>query len=151
MTPDLRKTLSAVAQAMRSAHDPWWIIGSAAAVLHGAAPIEVADVDVVLSVPDATRILALIGLEPAAGGGSDQFRSEVFATWHDNALPVEFMAGFHVRTENRWSPVVLKTREAISVDGAEVFVPGRRELLELFASFGRLKDLERARLLLKGL
>lgn len=141
----------AVAQAMQLACDPWWIIGSAAAALHGVSGITVADVDVLLSVPDARRVLPAIGVEPAAGEGSDKFRSEVFATWRDLEAPVEFMAGFQVCVGGVWSLVDLRTREAVQVDGAEVFVPGRRELLELFESFGRPKDREKARLLLEGL
>jgi hypothetical protein len=136
---------------MQSAQRPWWIIGSAAAALHGASPITVADVDVLLSVADARRTLPTLGLKPVSGNGSSQFRSEVFATWYGHPLPVEFMAGFYVCAEGRWAPVVLKTREAITIQGAEVFVPGRRELLGLFASFGRPKDLERGRLLLEVL
>ncbi|OWK31778.1 hypothetical protein [Sphingomonas mucosissima] len=148
MAPVLRDTLSAVAKAMQSAQEPWWIIGSTAATLHGATPIDVADVDVLLSVPDAHRVLPTIGVEPARGEGSHLFRSEVFGTWRDNELPVEFMAGFHVcGAEGRWAPVALRTREGLTVEGAEVFVPGRKELLELFRSFGRPKDLERVRLL----
>eukprot|EP01042_Synura_sphagnicola_P034499 gene34499-44255_t len=53
----LIETLASVAAIMETAQEPWWIIASAAAALHGAKPITVADVDVLLSVEDIGRIL----------------------------------------------------------------------------------------------
>ena len=44
----LTTTLSQVAAALRSAHDPWWVIGSAAVWLHGVGTA-VSDVDVLTS------------------------------------------------------------------------------------------------------
>jgi hypothetical protein len=43
--------------------------------------------------------------------------------------------------------VTLQTREPVSVGGARLYVPARDELVRLLRSFGRAKDLERARLL----
>ncbi|MCP8890022.1 hypothetical protein [Sphingomonas faeni] len=49
LAPDLRETLVMVAEAMRDAQDPWWVISSAAVALRGVGPVEVGDVDVVVS------------------------------------------------------------------------------------------------------
>ena len=55
----LDATLARVAAAMAQAgaRDHWWIIGSAAVVLHGV-DTSVADVDLLLSPADAERLLA---------------------------------------------------------------------------------------------
>ena len=45
LASDLLETLVTTADAMPDAQDPWWVISSAAVALHGLAPIEVGDVD----------------------------------------------------------------------------------------------------------
>jgi len=63
----LSASLKAVGTIMDAACDPWWIIASGAVALHGADTGQVADVDVLLSVTDATRILPAIDIEPQLG------------------------------------------------------------------------------------
>ena len=147
LPPALRETLNAVGALMAEARDPWWVIASAAAALHGAAPIPVKDVDVLLGVDDARRLLPTIGLHPRPGSGDERFRSAVFETWSANPLEVEFMADFHYRDGDAWRAVAPAPRLAIDLDGTMLFVPDRAELTAMFHSFGRPKDLERARLL----
>ena len=53
----LRETIIATASLMTEARDPWWIISGAAAAIHGATPITVSDVDVMVSVSDALDCL----------------------------------------------------------------------------------------------
>jgi hypothetical protein len=130
-----------------AARDPWWIIASAAAVLHGAEPIEVGDVDVLMSRDDAQRLLPMLGLAVRPGPEHPNFRSEVLGTWQVPPLPVDFLAGFSVHVADRWIPIAPMTREAIDIGGATVYVPARDELRRIIESFGRPKDLERARLL----
>ncbi|MES2986861.1 MAG: hypothetical protein V4808_03050 [Pseudomonadota bacterium] len=137
--PELSRTLAMTASAMRPAHDPWWIIGSAAVALHGASPVEVRDVDVMLSVADAQHILPGLGVPLTPGTPDSRFRSDFYCQWSTPPVPVDFMAGFHVYGE----ALIPKTREPI----AGVFVPAREELLAMLHHFGRRKDLERARLL----
>lgn len=147
LAPNFAQTLQAVAQAMAGAHDPWWIIGSAAVALHGAGPLIVADVDVLLSPVDALRLLPGLGVDPMRGSDHPAFRSEVFGTWRAHPLPVEFMAGFRHRRGADWVPVAPRTREAVHLGSAALHVPSRDELLEIIVSFGRPKDRVRARLL----
>lgn len=147
LAPALRETLTAVGLLMADARDPWWVIASAAAALHGAAPITVKDVEVLLSIDDALHLLPKVGVQPRPGSGNEQFRSAVFETWSANPLEVEFMADFQYRHGDAWLAVEPATRLAIDLDGANLFVPDRAELMGMFRSFGRPKDLERARLL----
>ncbi len=135
---------------MGEARDPWWIITSAAVALHGADAGHIADVDVLLSKADARHILPVIGIEPRKGAKSAAFRSSIFGTWTAAALPVEFMADFHRRSNEAWIPVLPATRQRIEVGGAIVYVPERTELQEILIAFGRPKDLERARSLAGG-
>ncbi|WP_298398280.1 hypothetical protein [Sphingobium sp.] len=143
----LQTTLEAVAAIMLDARHRWWVIGSAAVALHGAEPLTVADVDILLSPQDARLLLPRIGIVPGAGADHPDFRSTLFATWRDAALPVEFMAGFSYRRYGEWMPVAPRTRMAMMVGKAMVFVPERAELREIIQGFGRPKDWERAGLL----
>jgi len=129
------------------ASDDWWIIGSAAVALHGAEVHAVRDVDLLMSADDAERFLRRVGGQPRAGKPSTQFRSDVFGTWVGPPRPIEVMGGFSLATAGGWCPVLPKTREAKIVGDCVLFVPSIAELKAMLLSFGRPKDLERARLL----
>lgn len=137
-------SLKAIGAIMTAANDPWWIIASAAVALHGADPGPIGDVDVLLSVDDATRILPAIGIELRHGTDHPDFRSGIFGTWTGTTLPVEFMADFYYRSGIDWVQVQPATRQLIDVDGIAIFVPDRAELQRLLEHFGRPKDIERA-------
>lgn len=143
----LIETFVSVAAIMETACDPWWIIASAAAALHGASPITVADVDVLLSVADINRILPILGIEPHQGPPNPLFRSQILAKWPAPPVPVDFMAGFEHRVGDAWHTVQPRTRQAMAIGAATVHVPERDELRRIIEGFGRPKDLERARLL----
>lgn len=147
LTAPLIETLGSVATIMAEAREPWWIIASAAAALHGAKPIIVADVDVLLSVADARRILQVLGIEPYQGPPNPLFRSQVLAKWSAPPVPVDLMAGFEHSVGGRWHAVQPATRQPVSIGAATVYVPERDELRRIVEGFGRPKDLERARLL----
>ena len=147
MDCDLRRTLLAVGELMAVARRPWMIIGSAAAALHGARPIQVADVDVLLDPADALRLLPTLGLSVAPGTPDRRFRSDVFASWARQPLGVEFMAGFQWHDGNAWRLLEPASPQAIYLDDVRLFVPALADLKVLFRGFGRPKDLERARLL----
>ena len=147
LSADLRHTLVMMADAMRNARDPWWVISSAAVALHGVAAVKVGDVDVVTSVRDARKIMRALGVVPVQAGASAQFRSTVFGRWQTPPLVVEIMAGFHVATNTGWTKVLPRTRVTVPVGGSVVYVPDRVELAGMLRLFGRPKDLERVRLL----
>lgn len=147
LLPEIEITLFRIASAMEMARDPWWIIGSTAVLLHGARPISVADVDVLPSVADARRILPAIGIAPEHKPAHSQFRSEIFATWTEPPLPVEFMADFHYLRSGQWRAALPTTRQSIAVGSVTVYVPERWELRDMMLGFGREKDFERVRLL----
>lgn len=107
---DLRDTFVAISDMLAEAHDPWWIIASAAAALHGAESTHVMDVDVLLSVNDAHQLLPRLGLAATPGPVDRRFRSEVFAVWTDPPMKVELMAGFHWRNCADWQLVEPTTR-----------------------------------------
>ncbi len=144
---DLRQTLVMTADALARGQDPWWVISSAAIALHGVTPVEVGDVDVLMSVADAQRAMDRLGVVPIEDGASALFRSTLFARWEMPPLVVEIMAGFHVATGSGWTKVLPRTRVPMFVDERVVYVPDRAELAEMLRLFGRPKDLERVRLL----
>ncbi|MEH3107427.1 MAG: hypothetical protein PGN09_09130 [Sphingomonas fennica] len=143
---DLVETLRQLAPPLAALHAPWWLIGSAAMALHGAAPIVVADVDLLVSPGDAAALIGMLGLVPLRAG-SDRFRSNPFARWTAPPLPVEIMADFHVRAGDGWVPVRPATRQAVTIGGSELFVPSVAELRAIGRLYGRPKDAERDRLL----
>jgi len=136
-----------VAELALSAADPWWVISSAAVALHRASVDDVRDVDVLMSGRDATRLLAQVGVEPRRGHATSLFRSGIFGTWHEPPLPVEIFGDFEVARGGGWSPVAPLSREPVRVGGHVLFVPSARELRKMLITFGRPKDLIRARLL----
>jgi hypothetical protein len=145
MEARLRETLLAVAGAMASARDSWWIIASAAAVLHGA-DINVSDVDLLVSPRDGEALLARLG--PTGGPTpSDRFRSDLFGRWDDLSLPVDIMAGFHALGSAGWQPIWPTTRVAIPLGDTRLFVPEIPELVAHCRLFGRPKDIARAAIL----
>jgi hypothetical protein len=146
VSPDLEKTLAMIADVSAAATEPWWIIASAAVVLHGA-NTTVADVDLLMGSTDARRILENLGVSSIPDTGHPQFRSKIFGTWREPPLPVEIFADFSLRAAKGWRSIRLETRERIEVAGRALFVPSKEELRSLLLSFGRAKDLERASLL----
>lgn len=147
LSPELSRTLAMTIDALQGARDPWWIISSAAVALHGVGPIVVGDVDVLVSVADAERVMDALGVAPSVDTESSMFRSTVFGRWTAPPLVVEIMADFHVATGDGWVPVAPGTRVPIVVEGRVAYVPDREELGAMLRLFGRPKDLARARLL----
>jgi hypothetical protein len=143
----LAATLGEVAAVMQVTRDPWWVIGSAAVALHGGYPVEVADVDVLCSANDARAVIHRLRLAQITSVSDLLFHSGVFARWDMSPLAVELMADFHVRREGAWRRVWPVTRELLTLDVGVVAVPSRAELRELLLTFGREKDLLKARLL----
>ncbi len=139
----LTHALNEAARAAASTTAPWWIIGSAAMALHGLR-LSVADVDLLLTPDDATRLLAERGSVTERTGEVGPFRSDVFGRWTDGSLPVDVMGGFHVRREGRWVEVRPTTRVAVELDGGAVFVPAVAELASIARLMGRPKDMRRA-------
>lgn len=149
LDPRLTALLRRLAGDLGACRDPWWVIGSAAMALHGASPVAVADVDLLLGRDDAAAQLERNGLAAAPGEEDGRFRSELFGRWHSPPYTVEMFAGFHIRTASGWREIVPETREPISVGSAILFVPAVSELIALGRLFGRAKDAEREPLLLK--
>jgi hypothetical protein len=147
MTTQLAETLARIGQAAAVAADPWWIIGSAAVVLHGGAVPHVKDVDLMMSAGDAEALVRRVGGELRKTDANDRFRSLIFGIWNQLPIPVEVFGGFSVAVDGEWREVSLSTREPVTVAGTSVYVPSAEELVRVLHSFGRGKDLQRARLL----
>ena len=131
--------LGPLAGELGACRNPWWLIGSAAMAVHGAA-VEVRDVDLLLGEGDAAAFLARRGVAPEAGTPSDLFSSALFAAWEAPPFRVELFAGFRVRDGDSWRLLVPKTREGRVVGGAAVFVPSVQELIAWGRIFARPKD-----------
>jgi len=144
MTAALAETLSMLAQAVQDAEDDWWLIGSAAVVLHGGQVPLLKDVDLMMSARDAEAVLRRVGGKRGGAEPSERFQSDIFGVWSEPPVPIEIFGGFRLATGGAWREVSFATREPVAVGSAHVFVPSAAELVRLLHSFGRAKDLERA-------
>lgn len=149
LSPALYEVIAAsVPQLHAHCRDEWAVIGSAAAALAGAA-VQTADLDLLTSVADAQRLIALwpsrldTSYTPA---GADRFRS-CFARFRFPGMPLEVMGGLQLHGQDGWQAVRLKHVVQVSVAGIDVPIPARDEQIRIFESFGRAKDLARAELL----
>ena len=124
--------------------DDWWIIGSAAALLHGAEVGPVRDVDLLVSRRDGERLLAVWDLNALPAGEDRQFRSALHARKSTPGLAIDLMAELECRTGETWHRVAPRTRQRIGRARHAVYVPDPAELMDLFALFGREKDQVRA-------
>ena len=129
------------------ATDPWWILSSAAVALHGAPVDNARDVDLLMSGRNAKATLLLVGVQPATGQATDLFRSTVLGTWDGPPLAVDIFGDFDFAGRGGWSRVAPQTREPVAIGAHTLFVPSADELTQMLTSFGRPKDLARARLL----
>jgi len=147
MTRALAQTLAMIAEAASGATGDWWIIGSAAVVLHGRRVAHVNDVDLMMSAHDAEQFLNRVGGHARAADAHKKFRSLVFGVWTEPPVPVEIFGGFSLAGPSGWREVSMASRESVDVGGHRLFVPSVEELARLLRAFGRPKDLERARIL----
>ena len=147
MEPGLAAALAGVTGVARGSRDPWWVIGSTAMALHGAAPLSVGDIDLLMSRRDAADLLARQGAASGPGAADDRFRSDVFGRFQAGGYSVEVMGGFHVHDGSDWREIVPQSRETVRVRDTELFVPSVLELIEMCRLFGRPKDAERKWLL----
>ena len=143
LAPAAIATLVRVAGELAEAQDEWWLFGGAAVALHGL-PIEIADIDVLMSARDIGRLAARLGIAADRDTPVDRIRSDIWLPWKALPLGVDFTAGLAVRTDEGWTSIAPRTREARQVDGRTLYVPARRELIEILRLFGRPKDLWRA-------
>ncbi len=141
MLPDSRlaRTLDLVAEAAGALASPWWIIGSAAAVLAGLDE-QVADVDLLTGEADAAYLLCEWGVEAQPPSPSPLFASTIFASVSVAPLPIEIMAGTRVRGE----ALVPRTRVAVPWGDWRLYIPDVPEQIAILRRFGREKDLRRA-------
>ncbi len=143
----LGESLAELSTIMANISGEWWLIGSAAVLLHGSGPTSVADLDILLQHDDARAIADKLGIAIRPPRADNLFRSDIFFTCHDAPLPIEFMAGLQLRIDAKWHRVKPTTREERHVAGFPLFLPSRGELAEILALFGRPKDLARRKLL----
>ncbi len=146
-TPALYATLAEIVPELHvHCLDPWCVIGSAAALLAGA-EVSVADVDVLTSREDAERLMALWAdrrestHEPA---GAERFRSH-FARFRFPGLPVEVMGGLELNQGDGWKPVEAGRLTLAGLNGLAVPMPSVEDQIRILESFGRDKDLARAK------
>lgn len=129
--------------------DPWWLIGSASAVLCGVTGIDVHDLDILCSEHDAASLPAACPdrVDARFRPGDDALFRSRFARLSFDPLPVELMGGLEVHRDGRWRPVRVAEDRAVDLGRRQVRVPSLPEQLRLLEWFGRDKDLAKAGLI----
>jgi len=147
LTHDINATLKACAAHLQSAADPWWVIGSTAVALHGTDPGPINDIDLLVSVDDAKTFAKIWQCPNTSNSGSDRFRSQILLKPGIGQFPVEVMAGLQFMRLGQWNLLAPKTRQEIRFGPTRLFAPERTELIAILRSFGRKKDIRRAKLM----
>lgn len=143
LPPKAVETMVSVADELAEARDDWWLFGGAAVALHGL-PVEIADVDVLMSARDLRSLMSRLGVDADGETPVDRIRSDIWLPWGAAPLGVDFTAGLQVRTHDRWLRIEPATRQTVQLEGHTLYVPSRDELIAILRQFGRPKDLQRA-------
>lgn len=143
LTCHQQTALRRITEFLSETADPWWVLGSAAMALIGVDPGEIRDIDVLVSASDAEALMTAYSLPNEADGGTEGFRSTYFLKPDLGDVPVEVMGGYQIRTAGLWTPVEPLSRQRITIDNAVVYIPNRKEQIEILKQLGRPKDLAR--------
>lgn len=145
-TAGLEPTLAEVARIGATLQDDWWVIGSAAIALTGV-PIEVLDVDLLVSERDAHALLAGWAAPKTATDGRERFRA-VCGEHTGTPIPIDVIGRLEVLVEEQWLPASPTTRVGVDLAGGGVFIPDPADQLALLLMFRRPQDLVRAEMLM---
>lgn len=143
MRDPVHQALASLLKLSPDIRDPWWIIGGAATALITDSFTDVRDIDVLLSPSDARGLIAVLGLPDSTDGGTDRFRSEVYATWRAPPVPIDLLGGFQVKAGDHWTPVAPRTRQPFQTPAGTVFLPSVEEQIEITKLLGRPRNFER--------
>lgn len=130
--------LTALIDAFTASSDPWCIIAGAATALHTSDWSDVHDIDVVVSVADACRLVAGCGFVDRSDGGNGTYRSAIYAT-RPGEVEIDIFADFEICVGGIWTPV-MPTPIAIETPAGVAFVPSVEEQLAITRMLGRPKD-----------
>ncbi|MDD7908489.1 hypothetical protein PUV47_01035 [Pseudovibrio exalbescens] len=149
LAPEQIEAFSRLPVLLKHCQDPWWIIGGAGLLLHGV-PVQLKDVDVLLSERDAVALQQRLNLPNVADRCSDRFRSKIFLKL-EAPIPLEFMGDFSVATKEGWHILVPRTRQRFCAGHFELWVPDLTEMISILEMFGRNKDTKKRALALNHL
>lgn len=124
--------------ALSTTQDPWCIVTGAATALHTGDWSDVRDIDVVVSLPDARRLIARSGFIDRTDGGNDAFRSKVYAT-RPGPVEIDIFANFEICAAGVWSRIDPFPVPIVTPAGT-VYVPEIRKQIAITRMLGRAKD-----------
>ena len=136
-------TLRCLVDLMGASKDPWWIITSAATALHTLDWSDVRDIDVMVSRRDARMLLASAPFMDRTDGGTEKFRSSLYATLDLPGLPIDIFADFEICRHGHWSRVLPATRLSLEIEAGLVYTASIREQLAITKALDRAKDASR--------
>ena len=123
---------------MSPTQDPWCIVSGAATALHTADWSDVRDIDVVVSLADAHRLIARSGFIDRTDGGNAVYRSKVYATRLGSA-EIDIFADFEICAAGAWTRINPLPVPVVTPVGT-VYIPELREQIAITRMLGRAKD-----------
>ena len=130
---------------LKSLHDDFFVIGSAALILSGVDIENTNDIDILTSDRDADSIREgwkdreIVNYQT---GRSNLFRSN-FARYHFEELDVEVMGALEIHKNDVWSPLIIREAAIISLQDIRIKIPVLEEQRQILQWFGRDKDIEK--------
>jgi hypothetical protein len=138
MTHPHLAALATLIDAFSVAQDPWCLVAGAATAIYTSDWTDVSDIDVIVSVADARRLIASSGFIDRTDGGNSTYRSAVYAT-RPGAVEIDVFCDFEINVGGAWTRVS-PTPVAIETTVGTVFVPSIKEQLAITQMLGREKD-----------
>lgn len=135
--------MTVLIEALAATRDAWCIVAGAATAIHTGDWSDVQDIDVVVSLSDAHRLIARSGFIDRTDGGNAFYRSSVFAT-RPGSVEIDIFADFEICVAGVWSSVRPRPTP-VETPAGTVFVPEVHEQLAMTRMLGREKDDTRIR------
>lgn len=145
MDQSVISSLKLLSSLLTDPHQPWWLIGPAAAGVLGGEAGKFTRLEVVMSPGDARRICEARGMALASGPATPLKRARKSLTLPLGGLDAVLMVQVEQHVGGRWVAVNPQSRVATDLgDGRQMFTPDRAELAAILRLSGRARDIARA-------
>jgi hypothetical protein len=146
-------TLDEASHSLQLLQDNFYIIGSAALSLTGTKLDEMNDIDILTSTRDAVFLGKEWGNRFIEGNTmkDDELFLSKFARYKFSVLDIEIMGELKVNKNGIWERLKITECESIATGGFEIKIPTLEEQKRILQLFGRVKDMQRIKLIDKQL
>ena len=146
-------TLGEASHSLRLLKDSFYIIGSAALSISGFKLDEMHDIDILVSARDADFLGKEWGNRFIKGNitKDDELFASKFTRYKFSVLDIEIMGELKVNKNGIWERLEITECKSIDKGGFEIKIPTLEEQKRILQLFGRVKDMQRLKLIDKQL